>query len=210
MRQLLLRHPTGPLPLGDFLRAVEGRGFGLLLMLLALPSALPVPAPGYSVPFGLLIAILAAQMLAGRKMPWLPTRVHQWTLRRRLAESMTNAAEKLFGRVEFLVKPRLAYFAMGHAARVLQGGLVLCMALLMCLPIPLTNTAPAMVIFLIGIGISENDGVFTLLACALGMLAALLYALVVALAVHLVWLHGPAGLEQLKDTLRTWLQASTG
>ena len=40
--------------LKSILDNVEEQGFGLLLMTLSLPSALPIPAAGYSTPFGIL------------------------------------------------------------------------------------------------------------------------------------------------------------
>ncbi len=58
-----------------------------------------------------------------------------------------------------------------------MGIMVLIMSALMIIPIPFFNTAPAMVIFLIGTGLTEDDGLFAAAACALGVLAALLYYL---------------------------------
>ncbi len=197
LHAVLLRNPAPRLPLDDFLDAVAGRGFGLLLMVLALPSALPVPAPGYSVPFGLLIALLGLQMICGRTVPWLPARVRRWTIRRALAERMVTATERFFKRLECWIKPRLSGMSKRRGALCLQGGLILFMALLMCVPIPLTNTAPAMVIFLLGLGISEADGYITLAACMLGIVAALLYLGVIAVAIHLLLLYGPDGLDQV-------------
>ncbi len=40
--------------LADILLLAKERIFGFLLVILSLPSALPVPAPGYSTPFGIL------------------------------------------------------------------------------------------------------------------------------------------------------------
>lgn len=60
--------------LQELLKLSGDRTFGFLLVMLSFPSALPVPAPGYSTPFGLLILLLAVQMLWGRHEPWLPFR----------------------------------------------------------------------------------------------------------------------------------------
>ena len=38
--------------LSELLLIAEERTFGFLFVLLSLPSALPIPAPGYSIPFG--------------------------------------------------------------------------------------------------------------------------------------------------------------
>ena len=47
----------------DILLLAQERIFGFLLVILSLPSALPVPAPGYSTPFGVLIFLLASWVL---------------------------------------------------------------------------------------------------------------------------------------------------
>ncbi|MEM9505132.1 MAG: exopolysaccharide biosynthesis protein, partial [Cyanobacteria bacterium P01_E01_bin.43] len=41
--------------LADILALAGERTFGFLFVLLAFPSALPVPAPGYSIPFGIVM-----------------------------------------------------------------------------------------------------------------------------------------------------------
>jgi len=73
----------GDLSLDELFRQIGDKSYGILLVVLALPSALPVPAAGYSTPFGLLLAILGFQMLFGRKSLWLPA----WARRKKNQES---------------------------------------------------------------------------------------------------------------------------
>ena len=40
--------------IGAILDLIADRGFGLILLILALPAALPLPAPGYATPFGIM------------------------------------------------------------------------------------------------------------------------------------------------------------
>ena len=61
--------------LADILDLAGERIFGFLFVILALPSALPVPAPGYSIPFGIALFVLAVQMAAGRDRPWLLAKI---------------------------------------------------------------------------------------------------------------------------------------
>lgn len=61
--------------LTDILLLGGERVFGFLFVILSLPSALPVPAPGYSIPFGVLMLILAIQLIVGAKTPWLPKKM---------------------------------------------------------------------------------------------------------------------------------------
>lgn len=151
------------------------KGFGLLLAVLALPSALPLPAAGYSVPFGVLLIALGLQLMSGRARPWLPQRCLKWRLPARRLPPLLAGARRVARWVERFIRPRMAWVLRGPA-RWWMGGLVVFMGLLMCIPIPTTNTAPAMVIFLIGIALTEEDGLFGLLAIAGGTLAAALYA----------------------------------
>jgi hypothetical protein len=202
LEDLLAReHSEAGLTRGEVFQRMGDRGFGLLLVILSLPSALPVPAPGYSTPFGVLIALLALQMLAGRSTPWLPQRAARLKLHGRFIDAMLGFFTRLFDRLEFLIRPRMRWVG-SPAGLAGLGALVLIMACLMILPVPLTNTAPAIVIFLTGIGLSEEDGLFSLFAAVLGMAATALYA-------TLLYLFVRFGLEGI-EMLRQWIQAALG
>ncbi|MEC8209414.1 MAG: exopolysaccharide biosynthesis protein, partial [Verrucomicrobiota bacterium] len=72
LQELLKANNEHGISIREITRAVGEKGFGLLLIVLSLPSALPVPAPGYSTPFGLVTALIAFQMIIGRTTIWLP------------------------------------------------------------------------------------------------------------------------------------------
>jgi hypothetical protein len=199
---LLAREQAGAeVTLGEVFERIGDRGFGLLLIILSLPSALPVPAPGYSTPFGILIAVLALQMLSGRTVPWLPRRAAQTRLHGKFIDGMLGFFTKFFGKVEFLIRPRLRWVG-SRAGLAFLGALVLVMAGLMILPIPLTNTFPAFVIFLTGIGLTEEDGLFSIFAGFLGVLAVGLYGVVVYFFIR----FGLEGIEVMKE----WIKSSSG
>ncbi len=196
LNRLLETSHTENLCIGEVFDRVGDKGFGLLLVVLSLPSALPVPAPGYSTPFGLLLSILGLQMMLGQQSPWLPARARRMFIKRTVAEKVIRGGAVFFGKIEHLIRPRFSWIG-GRLGLPFMGTLVLLMSTLMIFPIPLTNTAPAMVIFLIGAGLTEDDGLVAGAACALGVLAALLYAAVIYLAVTV----GFEGITQLKDLL---------
>ncbi len=183
--------------IGTLSREVGEKGFGLLLMILSLPSALPIPAPGYSTPFGVAILLIAIQMLSGRRNLWLPRRIQGVQIPAGLAKRMAAAADKFLRATERWIKPRHEWIASpaGHAGLAI---VVAVMAALMMLPIPLTNTFPAMVIFLIGIGLAEEDGLLAIVAFAIGLCAILLYAYII----YLVVTQGPEAIDQLKDWIK--------
>jgi hypothetical protein len=73
------------------------------------------------------------------------------------------------------------------------------MACLMMLPIPLTNTFPAIVIFMIGIGLSEEDGLLAIGAFTVGCCALILYAGIV----YIVLTQGVEAIEPIKDWIKS-------
>lgn len=187
--------------LKSILDNVEEQGFGLLLMVLSLPSALPVPAAGYSTPFGILFILLGMQMLLGRRRPWLP----EWAARRKMsrgfAKKAIGGATRWLTFIEKLVHPRLKWISSPFGSRFLSF-VVVVMAILMTLPIPTTNTFPAAVIFLIGVGLSEKDGLFCLGACALGVIAIAIYTVVI----YILITQGMDGVIALKEWFKGLLE----
>ena len=188
--------PGGP-RLREIAETVGEKGFGVLLLVLALPSALPVPAPGYSTPFGIVIVLVAAQMLAGREAVWLPRKLGAARIRPETAHKLLRSADGLLRRLERLVRPRHRWIR-SRAGRSALGCVVGLMGCLMIFPVPLTNTAPAMVVFLVGVGLSEEDGLLALGAFAVGCLAVLLYAAVL----YLLATRGPEAVGDITEALR--------
>ncbi len=187
--------------LGEVVGAFGDRGYGLLLVILALPSAMPLPAPGYSTPFGIALLLVGAQMLAGKRVPWLPQRVLRRRVTPKTGDRMLGYGMRFFGKVEHLVSPRLPWlFKRGWLSFISL--LLLAMAALMTLPIPLTNTVPAIAVFLLGIGLVEKDGFVVLAACVAAAAAALLYAL----AFWAIFHFGLQGMEEVKEVVREYLR----
>ncbi len=95
-RRLLAVKGGSDMTLGDIVSAVGDRGFGILFVLLSLPSALPVPAPGYSTPFGVVLFLLSLQLLAGRPVPWIPEWASRKVIRRSTADRMIRSTAAFF------------------------------------------------------------------------------------------------------------------
>jgi len=196
----VLAKTEGNIPVGTLLEEMGNKGFGILLAIFSLPSALPVPAPGYSIPFGILLWILGMQMILGATAPVLPEKAKKRTLSRGLTQKMIDALNWFLKKTERFIRPRMEWIG-SRGGRVFMGLLVLFMATLMMIPIPLTNTAPAMVVFIIGIGLSERDGIFSILACIAGVFAVGLYVGVIVLLFRFVDEYGWHAMDQFKDWL---------
>ena len=201
LRSALHTKDGGDITLRQILENVGHEGFGLLLITLSLPSALPVPAAGYSTPFGILFIVLGWQMVLGRRQPWLPRKALDLKINQDFAGKMINTAIKFFTLTEKFIHPRMSWIS-SRGGVSLMSIIVIIMACLMILPIPLTNTFPAMVIFLIGIGLTERDGLFSLGACILGFAAVILYGVLIYYAYTMGW--------EVFDHVKDWIKELLG
>lgn len=159
--------------LSDILLLAGERVFGFLFVMLSFPSALPVPAPGYSTPFGVVIFLLALQLIRGNKTPWIP---HQWVnhpIELKTVQGVLKTGLPWLKRIEILSRPRLTPLCTSLLGRTIIGlGVVLC-GLSMMIPIPGTNTLPAIGIFITGFGLLEDDGAISLaglVVCLMGVI----------------------------------------
>ncbi|NER81869.1 MAG: exopolysaccharide biosynthesis protein [Leptolyngbya sp. SIO1D8] len=157
--------------LADILNLSGERTFGFLFVLLALPSALPVPAPGYSIPFGVLLLLIAGQLVIGLRRPWLPRRLLRWGFDLETVQKMAKAATPWLQRIEMLSRPRLTPICTSYPGRFLMGLAIAVMSVSMMIPIPGTNTLPAIGIFVIGFGLLDDDGAISLAGLTLCILA---------------------------------------
>ncbi|MEO1005061.1 MAG: exopolysaccharide biosynthesis protein, partial [Cyanobacteria bacterium J06638_38] len=141
--------------LSEILTLAGERIFGFLFVILALPSALPVPAPGYSVPFGIAMFFLAIQLIIGRDRPWLPAKIINGSMSLKKVQGFVKKGIPWLQKIENVTKPRIAYLCTSSAGRILIGCALALMSISMMIPIPLTNTIPAIGIFITAFGLLE-------------------------------------------------------
>lgn len=168
-----------PVRLGELTDVLQLRGYNALLLFLAFPFITPIPLPGFSTPFGLVIAVLGMRMMLGQK-PWLPQRITARELPARLLPNLLLATSRAFGRLEKLLKPRLFYPEYPAAFQRASGAIiVICgLLLLLPLPVPFSNAFPAFTIILLAAAGLERDGAVFIAGCVqfifcLGFFAAL-------------------------------------
>ena len=165
--------------LNDVLALAQERIFGFLFVLIALPSALPVPAAGYSIPFAIVIFLLAAQLVAGSKRPWLPPRLLNASVKLEVAQGFAKGGIPWLKRFEAIARPRLKFVCMSGAGQRLIGIAIALMAISMLIPIPGTNTLPAIGIVLTGLGLVEDDGILALFGLVVCLAGATLTTLII-------------------------------
>ena len=183
--------------LSDILTLAGESTFGFLFVVLALPSALPIPAPGYSVPFGIAMLFLAVQLIIGRDAPWLPKKIMNWSLPLEKVQGFIKKSIPWLEKVEALTKPRFSGVCNSTLGRAILGLALALMSISMMIVIPGTNTLPAIGIFVTGFGLVEEDGVICLLGlilCALGA------AVSISILIAFVW-GGRGLIDVLKEQL---------
>lgn len=194
LQALLERTQEPSLPLGDILASLGDKSFGLCFMLLALPGSLPIY--GLSVPLGLLMMVLGVQMALGMGVPLIPERARRLKIKITFMQKVLHTSERVLALLGRYLQPRYRLMFQGLHYRIM-GALVFLMAFLVFLPLPLTNTFPGLLIFVLGASLSQDDGLICLLWCILAALTALLYAA----GAYLLCVYGCEGLQKLKDLL---------
>jgi hypothetical protein len=165
------------LSLREMVEAFGERGFGALLLVLALMALFPWP-PGGKAVFSAPIILIAAELALQRDRVWLP----RWLLKLSVSrDAYRSAARSILPRlrmVERLTRPRWPALT-GEIADVVVGGVCILLALMMALPVPFGDALPGLTLALFALGVIQRDGVF--------IIAGLAGTVVCAVYLTLVW-----------------------
>ncbi len=177
--------------LAELLAATQGRGYNLLLVCIALPFVTPIPLPGVSLPFGVVVTLIGARLAFGQK-PWLPQRLLNKELPPRFLDKLLAAASRIVKVLEWLLRPRLVFVQETLVFRRLAGAMIALCGLFMLLPLPLpfSNGLPAGTVLLLAAAALERDGLCFLAGCALFALTTAYFCLLAfggANAIQRIW-----------------------
>lgn len=170
--------------LGDLVDALGRTGHGLMLLLLALPAFIPVPALPTGLVFGVALSLVAIQMIAGREALTLPGWLRKRSLPRGALVSILEKLDALMARLHGLLRPRLPALTR-RAATVMVAALVLLMGMTLLLPIPFGNQGPAFAVVVFAFGLLEKDGVAILAGMALSVVGVLWNVMLVVFGAEL-------------------------
>ena len=162
---------------GELLDRGSERSFGFLLILIALPALFPLLPPGASAVVGALSASIGLHMFLGLSRVWLPRRVREHRLSPVVMNALHTRGAALMERLERYARPRWRFMESAVMLRLL-GAQVMAIGLVLFLPLPFMNTLPALGLLMMGVGLSNRDGVLLLLSVLLCLLvlAILLFA----------------------------------
>lgn len=150
-----------PVTVRELLQVFGNRGTLLLIILLTFPFCLPIHIPGLSTPFGIIIFLICLRAAFRRKL-WLTTAMLNHEIKGNHLETLTNWGLWFTRKLKPIIHPRLGItqsFLRLHYLVIA----VLALFLALPLPIPFSHLLAAWPIFLISLGLFEDDGLLVIL-----------------------------------------------
>lgn len=160
----------------DLVEAMEDFGFGLVLLIFSFGVTIPLPPPFPSI-ISIPLVVFSTQMLFGYKSPKLPQKFNNLKVKRKVVALLLQKTLYYTGKAERFLLPRLDFCFTPLGERII-GGFSLAFAMLILLPMPLSNFIPGVGILIISLGILKKDG----LAVFLGILVGIIGMIVVITA----------------------------
>ena len=163
----LASQPGERLTVREIMAVLQDRAFALLVVLLGLPNCLPMPPP---IPLvcGLLLALVAIQIVFGRDVPWLPRQLMNRSVARTDVERAVGRAVPAFRRLERISRPRMTFLDTPFAMR-LMGAVILILSLGLLFAPPFVGQIPlGLAVCLVGLGLVERDGLVVMGGLVIG------------------------------------------
>ncbi|MDJ0674451.1 MAG: exopolysaccharide biosynthesis protein [Calothrix sp. MO_167.B42] len=183
IKLLLHRLTEQPLSLGEILAETSERGFSLVIAVLVLPFLFPMP-PGLTGPFGGSCLLLSAQIILGRRSPWLPRKIARYKFPRPFAQILLKNLRQVTRVLEKITRPRLTKIADNPYVWRFNGFCIFWLALLLISPVPFTNPIPTVGILMIAVAMIESDGLLMCVSYIFTALTTLLFGFII----YALWL----------------------
>jgi len=172
LRRVAAQAETGQATtIGMLLEGLGSAGVPLAVVLLALPSVLPVPFLPTGPVAGALLILIGVEFGLGARRLRLPGMLLRIGLPRNLLAAVFRRALPLVERVERWLRPGRLRWLTGAAARPLVGASIGLLGLALIPPVPFGNPPPGIALILLGLGLLARDGLAVLVALCLGLLA---------------------------------------
>lgn len=161
MDSLQAEASKGDLTLRRIFDLMGEEGHSVLLLFLCIPYMQPIPIPGLSTPFGLLMSLIAVFLYLQRP-PWLPKRFENLRVSAKLIIKVSEVAENFWTKASRIIRERWTFFHDLHAFRLINLIVLAVNGVLLALPLPIpfSNMFPAIAVMLCAVGHTERDGLF--------------------------------------------------
>lgn len=168
VEELAIGNPDDALTLGELLDRFSERSFGLFLLIVMLPTFIPIPV-GVGAISGGLTSLIGLQFLARFEHPWLPRFIAKHEIHRHRLISFRDRMGKWLDRIEKLTKPRNQGMLTHPIAHAFTGLLLVILGAALSLPLPLTNYPFGLVLLAFAFALIERDGRLMILAWIAGL-----------------------------------------
>lgn len=174
-----------PLPshVGRLRDRLADRGLATFLFLVGAFNLLPLPL-GTTLVSGIPVLLLAWQIMLKRRVVWLPERLLERPLTERHLEMLRRRIVPRLFWLEKFVRPRYWPFAPGQDEFVI-GLLGVVLAVLLIVPLPLSQWPPAISITLLALALLQHDGILLLVGLVGVAFSAAIFVTVVLSALML-------------------------
>lgn len=176
----------GEKTLGSLIELFGQKSFALLFVLLLGVPALPLPTGGATHVFEIIAALIAAELILGRKQIWLPERWRTRELAGARQQRFIAALMRMIRRLEKISRPRLRFLFEHRLSNVVFGLLVIagCAGAFFAPPFTGLDTLPALGVVLLSLGMLLEDILVVIVAVIVEAAGVALELILGSAAVH--------------------------
>ena len=176
----------GEKTLGSLVEAFGEKSFAILFVLLLGVPALPVPTGGATHVFEIIAALIALELIVGRREVWLPARWQRLSLGGDRQQRFLASLMRFIRRLERISRRRFAFVFHHRLSDVVFGLLVIggSAAAFFAPPFTGLDTLPALGVVLISLGMLLEDALIAFAGVIVGVVGVALELVLGAAAVH--------------------------
>jgi hypothetical protein len=172
--------------LGSLIDTFAGKSFAVLFVVLLGVPALPLPTGGATHVFEVIAALIALELVVGRKEVWLPRRWRSLELAGERQQRFIAGLMKLIRRLERISRPRLSFLFHQPLHAPVFGLLVIAGSAGAFFAPPFTglDTLPALGVVVLSLGVLLEDILVVVAGLVLGAIGVALEIILGTAAVH--------------------------
>lgn len=186
---VLKKMHDAPVTIGDMEKALKGRGFMLMIVILTAPFViLPFSIPGLNIPICIAVILIGGRMALSMK-PWLPKKLLDKNIGGGIIQKVLTRIVPYAQKLERWLEVRWT-FLFWPGARNVIGLAMAWSAVMLLLPPPMINSPPAAAIMLLAIGIMTRDGLMVILGYVLTLgMSVYLYFVFAVIWASVTWVY---------------------
>jgi hypothetical protein len=186
--QITRRIPLEGMTLKEFLELIGKRGRLITCMVLAAPFLIPISIPGTGIVVGFIILIISLSIMLN-KYYLVPDKLLNREMSYTNLVKVLNACIRILSFLEKYMKPRLKIMINKKFSSISNNifQVISSFLFIIPLPIPLTDTLPALGIFFLSARILECDGYLILSGYVVVVITAIYFILVTLLGLKIIF-----------------------